>query len=178
MTGGSAACSQETARNPVIPSSEEPRSDSFFRGMPVRRARLLAPLGITPVRPEAPMRHGVLILAGTLAAMNLLGQSSEDLKQKGIKAFEAGQFAAAEATFKLLVQQDPSGENYSYEAVAELRTREVQAAIAHFQRAIELGYAPGSVHYNLGLALLRLLKTRAGIRELKLAAAQEPGNAE
>jgi tetratricopeptide (TPR) repeat protein len=110
--------------------------------------------------------------------MNLLGQSSEDLKQKGIKAFEAGQFAAAEATFKLLVQQDPSGENYSYQAVAELRTGEVKEAIAHFERAIELGYAPGSVHYNLGLALLRLQKTRAGIRELKLAAAQEPGNAE
>jgi tetratricopeptide (TPR) repeat protein len=124
------------------------------------------------------MRHGVLILASTLAAISLPGQTPEELKQEGIKAFEAGQFAAAQQTFKLLVQRDPSGENYSYEAVAELRAGEVQAAIAHFQRAIELGYAPGSVHYNLGLALLRLQKTRAGISELKLAAAQEPGKAE
>jgi tetratricopeptide (TPR) repeat protein len=124
------------------------------------------------------MRLGVLILAGVLAAASLPGQSPDELKQNGIKAFQAGQFAAAEEAFKLLVQRDPSGENYSYEAVSELRAGEIQAAITHFERAIELGYAPGSVHYNLGLAYLRLEKSGEGIRELKLAATQEPGNSE
>ena len=127
---------------------------------------------------QALMRCAVLVLASTLLAANLLSQSLDELKQKGIRAFEAGEFAVAEETFKLLVQRDPSGENYSYQAIAELRTGEVQQAIAHFQRAVQLGYAPASVHYNLGLAFLRLQKAREGIRELKLAAAEEPGNVE
>jgi tetratricopeptide (TPR) repeat protein len=124
------------------------------------------------------MKHGILILASVLAGTTLLAQSPDELKQKGIKAFQAGQFAAAEEAFKLLVQRDPSGENYSYEAVTELSAGEIQAAITHFKRAIALGYAPGSVHYNLGLAYLRLGSSREGIRELKLAATQEPENGE
>jgi tetratricopeptide (TPR) repeat protein len=124
------------------------------------------------------MKLGVLVLAGVLAAASLPGQSPDELKEKGIKAFQSGQFAAAEEAFKLLVQRNPSGENYSYEAVTELRTGEIQAAITHFERAIELGYAPGSVHYNLGLAYLKLGNSREGIHELKLAATEEPGNGE
>jgi tetratricopeptide (TPR) repeat protein len=124
------------------------------------------------------MRSALLILAATLLAANLPGQSSQELKQKGIQAFEAGQFADAQEAFKLLVQREPSGENYSYEATAELRVGEVQQAIAHFQRAADLGYAPASLHYNLGLAYLKLHKARDGIRELKLAARQEPGDGE
>lgn len=124
------------------------------------------------------MRSAALILAGTLMAANLLGESLEELRQKGIQAFKAGEFATAEETFKLLVQREPSGENYSYLATAEMRTAEVHQAIAHFERAVQLGYAPASVHYNLGLAYLKLQKTGQGIRELKLAAAQEPDNGE
>jgi tetratricopeptide (TPR) repeat protein len=124
------------------------------------------------------MRYALLMLAGTFLAANLLGQSPEELKQKGIQAFEADQFAAAQEAFKLLVQRSPSGENYSYQAIAELRMGEVRQAIVHFERAAELGYAPASVHYNLGLAYLKLHKGREGIRELKVAARQEPDNAE
>ena len=124
------------------------------------------------------MRRVVLVLTLTLVAINVRSQSPDELKQKGIQAFEAGQFAAAKDAFACLVQRDPSGANYSYQATAEMRTGEVQNAISHFRRAIELGYGPGSVHYNLGLALLRVQQSREGIRELKLAAAQEPGNTE
>jgi tetratricopeptide (TPR) repeat protein len=92
------------------------------------------------------------MLAGTLLAANLSGQSSEELKQKGIQGFEAGQFAAAKEAFKLLLQRVPCSENYAYEAIAELRMGEVRQAIAHSERAAELGYAPASAHYNLGLA--------------------------
>jgi predicted Zn-dependent protease len=111
-------------------------------------------------------------------AVNLLSQSLDELKQKGIQAFEAGDLAVAKETFRLLVQRNPSGENYSYRATVEFRGGEIQQAVADFQRAIQLGYAPGSVHYNLGLAYLKLHHPSEGIRELKLAAAKEPGNVE
>jgi len=124
------------------------------------------------------MRHAVLILAAALLAANLLGQSLDELRQKGIQAFQAGEFATAEETFRLMVQRDPTGVNYSYLATGEMRREEVPQARADFERAVQLGYAPASVHYNLGLAYLRLQKAREGIRELKLAAAQEPDNGE
>jgi tetratricopeptide (TPR) repeat protein len=124
------------------------------------------------------MKQALIILACFLVAASLAAQSLSELKQRGMQAFEAGQFKVAKENFELLVRANPSGDNYASLAVAEFRLGEIQDAVGHFERAIKLGYAPASVHFNLGLAYLKLHKAREGIRELKIATGLEPDNAD
>ena len=124
------------------------------------------------------MKQILSILAGVLVTASLAAQSLGELKQRGIQAFEAGQFKVAKENFEALVRANPSGDNYASLAAAEFGMGEIQEAIGDFEHAIKLGFAPASVHFNLGLAYLKFQKEREGIRELKVAAGLEPDNSE
>src|SRR5208337_3992845 len=123
------------------------------------------------MRPALP-----LLLLLSLTPPPAWSQSAQDLRERGIEAFQRGDAEVAVREFRQLVEQQASGENFSYLATAEFVAGDLPRAIEHFQRAIRLGYDTGSVHYNLGLAYQKLEQREAGIRELKAAAEREPGS--
>ena len=72
--------------------------------------------------------------------------------QDGRAALQANDFKRAEKTFAELVEKDPSATNYAYLAVAELSAGEAAQAIAHFQRARQLGNDSANLHFCLSTA--------------------------
>ena len=66
-------------------------------------------------------------------------ETNDDLRQRGIQALQAHDFAAARQTFLQLVEREPSADNYNFLATAEAAAGEVEPAIAHFQKSIQLG---------------------------------------
>jgi tetratricopeptide (TPR) repeat protein len=100
-------------------------------------------------------------------------QSNDEILQRAISAFKAGDFSHAEQMFSLLVKQDSSAINVGYLAMAEASNGDLVQAIAHFQQSIQLGNATASARYNLGIAYLNSHQPEAGIRELRQAVSQD-----
>jgi tetratricopeptide (TPR) repeat protein len=123
------------------------------------------------------MRIGVfsslaaLLIGQTVAA---LGQSMPDPAQAGIQAFEAHDFVQAEEIFAALAKRDPSARNYSLLGMSESARGEVDQAVAHFRRSVQLGNNSAIVHYNLGLSYLQQKKPAFGAREIQLALSIDP----
>jgi len=115
-----------------------------------------------------------VVALSLLLSLPLAAQSAAELRDQGIAAFEHGQTSEAIGLFQQLTKLAPSGENFSYLATAELRGDRLQPAIADFEHALHLGYGPGSVHYNLGMAYLQAHQAADGIRHLRQAVALEP----
>lgn len=101
-------------------------------------------------------------------------QSIEDLVQRGIRAFKAGDFAQAQQIFSNCVQQQPSAENFNYLALSEWSSGHYDQALVHFQRSIRLGNDSARVHYNLGLAYVKQHRLAPGVRELQHAIEIDP----
>ena len=118
------------------------------------------------------------LLAGmlTLGAWpsSTLGQSPQELLQEGRRALQANDFKRAQQTFAELIKKDPSATTYAYLAVAELSTGDTAQAIAHFERARQLGNDSANMHYYWGLALLQHKEPNSGIRELREALSKDP----
>jgi tetratricopeptide (TPR) repeat protein len=114
----------------------------------------------------------LLFLSLALGAGN--AQSNQQLLEDGLRALQAEDFAHAQQYFALLVKQDPSGTNFSYLAIAEASSGNVDQAIAHFRQAIRLGNSSPRIYYNLGVAYLQRHESTEAIRELKLAVAKDP----
>ena len=119
-------------------------------------------------------RAWLLAICLSLALGTGGAQSNQQLLEDGIGALQANDFARAQQNFALLVKQDPSGRSFGYLAVAEASAGDLDEAIGHFQKAIQLGNTSARVHYNLGLAYLQQRRSVAAIGELKLAAAKDP----
>ena len=98
-----------------------------------------------------------LLLAGSWAH----AQTSDDLRQRGIQAMHAQDFAAARQAFLQLAQRQPSADNYNYLATADAAAGEVEPAIAHLQKSIALGNRTASAHYNLGLLEMQAHRVEA-----------------
>jgi len=112
------------------------------------------------------------ILPGCLSSG--YAQSNDEILQRAISTFQAGDFSRAEQMFSLLVKQNPSAVNIGYLAMAEASNGELAKAIAHFRQSIELGNNSSSARYNLGIAYLNSHQPEAGIRELRQALSQDP----
>jgi len=93
------------------------------------------------------LAFSLLLFPGKLAQ----AETNEDLRQRGIQALQAQNFAVAQQTFLQLVRRDPSADNYNYLATAEAAAGHGDLAIAHLQKSIQLGNRTASAHYNLGL---------------------------
>jgi tetratricopeptide (TPR) repeat protein len=89
----------------------------------------------------------LLSFPGKLAGIETI----DDLRQRGIQAMRAHDFAAARQTFLQLVDREPSAENYDFLATAEAAAGQAEPAIAHFQKSIQLGNRTAIVHYSLGI---------------------------
>ena len=63
----------------------------------------------------------------------------------------AQDFTAARQALLLLVEREPSAENYNYLATAEAAGGQVSLAIPHLQKSIQLGNRTASAYYNLGV---------------------------
>jgi len=64
---------------------------------------------------------------------------------------EARDFAAARQAVLQLVQREPSADNYNYLATAEAAAGQVNLAIAHLQKSIQLGNRTAGAFYNIGV---------------------------
>jgi tetratricopeptide (TPR) repeat protein len=78
-------------------------------------------------------------------------QTNDDLRQRANQAMQARDFAAARQALLLLVQREPSAENYNHLATAEAAAGQASLAIAHLQKSIQLGNRTASAYYNLGV---------------------------
>ncbi len=121
-------------------------------------------------------RGSALILLVTLCGpvLALHAQSVTDLRQRGMKALAAGQFAVAEQLLSRLVAVDPSPAAFSYLATAEGAEGKYGQAVAHFRKSIELGNNTPSMHFVLGLAYLKENQSAPGIRQLEIAVDRKP----
>lgn len=115
----------------------------------------------------------VVILFGLVPVLR--GQSVAELRQRGIQAFQSGRFTAAVGIFSELVRQDPSAAAYNYLAAAEGAAGSYRQAITDFSRSIQLGNDTPDLRYDLALAYLKENRPAAGIRELQVALARQPG---
>jgi predicted Zn-dependent protease len=116
------------------------------------------------------------LLAATIV-LNLfpaLAQTPAELRQRGIQAFQAGQFAAAEHLFSQLAKEEPSAAAFNYLAAAEGSAGKFGLAINDFKRSIQLGNDTPYLRYDLALAYLKEHQPAAGIRELQVALARQP----
>jgi tetratricopeptide (TPR) repeat protein len=93
------------------------------------------------------LAFSALLFAGKLAQ----AENNYDLRQRGIQAMEARNFAVARQTFLQLVQREPSAANYYYLATVEAAAGQVDLAVAHLQKSIQFGNRTASAQYNLGL---------------------------
>lgn len=103
-----------------------------------------------------PARASGVLLGLALSVLLSTGQraraeTNDDLRQRGLQAMQAQNFAAAREAFLQLVQREPSAGNYNYLATAEASAGQVDPAIAHLQKSIQLGNNTASAHYNLGI---------------------------
>ena len=78
-------------------------------------------------------------------------QSNNDLRQRANQAMQARDYAAARQALLLLVEREPSAENYNHLATSEAAAGQVSLAIAHLQKSIQLGNRSASAYYNLGV---------------------------
>lgn len=116
----------------------------------------------------------LLVLILSVPAWHLDAESFAELQQRGIKAFQAGEFAAAERLFSELVQEDPSPEAFSYLATTEGAMGKYRQAIVHFQKSIALGNDTPFMRYNLALSYQKDNQLASAIRELNLALVKNP----
>ena len=93
------------------------------------------------------LAFSALLFPGKLAQ----AETNDDLRQRAIQAMQAQDFAAARQAFLQLVQREPSADNYNYLATAEAAGGQVNLAIAHLQKSIQLGNRTASAYYNLGV---------------------------
>jgi len=103
------------------------------------------------------------------ASRGLAGQPADGDVQEGIHALKAGDYSLAERTFQRVVERDPSALNFTYLAMSEAGGGKPERAITHFRKSIQLGSNSAAVHYNLGLAELRVRDVAEGVRELQHA---------
>jgi len=78
-------------------------------------------------------------------------QTNDDLRQRANQAMQARDYAAARQALLLLVEREPSADNYNHLASAEAAGGKVDLAIAHLQKSIQLGNRTASAYYNLGV---------------------------
>ena len=119
----------------------------------------------------------LLALVFTALSHESYTQSTDEILQGGIRAFESGDFKSAKQLLTELVRRDPSAANLGYLAMAEAGNGELAQAITHFQKSIQLGNNSAHVHYNLGLAFLKTHQFGAGVGELQRAMAIDPKSA-
>ena len=119
-------------------------------------------------------RLSIFGLALILAMGKMWGQSEDDLIHEGVRAFQARDFAQARKLFAIAVERNPSARNLDYLALSESSAGDVDQAILHFRRSIELGNRSASVHYSLGLAYLKGHQVSFGLRELQQALEIDP----
>jgi tetratricopeptide (TPR) repeat protein len=79
------------------------------------------------------------------------GQTNDDLRQRVNQAMQARDYAAARQALLLLVEREPSADNYNHLATAEAAGGQVKLAIAHLQKSVQLGNRTSSAYYNLGV---------------------------
>lgn len=135
----------------------------------------LLPIGLIAISPAALCSSGQQGIAWNLPTEV---QSAADLRKSGIDAFGRGDIVEARHDFEKLVRRNPTGENYAYLATAEFHAGDYAGSIEHFEKAIHLGYVTSAVHFNLGLAYLKLHQPRPGIEHLRSAAQQDPSSAD
>jgi superkiller protein 3 len=119
---------------------------------------------------------GAILVALVLATFpdNCYAQSTSEILDDGLRAFEVGDFNRAKQMLSEVVRREPSAVNLGYLAMAEAANGELAQAIAHFQKSIQLGNNSAGVHYNLGLAFLRTQQFETGLRELRRAMVTDP----
>jgi len=78
-------------------------------------------------------------------------QNNDDLRQRSNQAMQARDYAAARQALLRLVEREPSAENYNHLATAEAAGGQVNLAITHLQKSIQLGNRTSSAYYNLGV---------------------------
>jgi tetratricopeptide (TPR) repeat protein len=78
-------------------------------------------------------------------------QTNDDLRERANHAMQAKDYAAARQALLLLIEREPSAENYNHLATAEAAAGQVSLAIAHLQKSIQLGNRTASAYYNLGV---------------------------
>jgi tetratricopeptide (TPR) repeat protein len=110
------------------------------------------------------------------AASVVYGQSTADLIQEGIRAFEAGDFLQAQSYFSIAVKEAPSATSLNYLAIAEARLGQLDPAINHFRQSIRAGNNSAKVHYDLGLAYADQGRLPAAIPEFYQAIALDPNH--
>jgi len=121
--------------------------------MPARATRVLTLLAFS-----------ALLLRGSLAR----AETNDDLRQRAIQAMQSQDFATARQALLQLIQREPSADNYNYLATADAAAGEVEPAIAHLQKSIQLGNHTASTYYNLGLLEMqahRLVAAKASFQQ-------------
>lgn len=86
-----------------------------------------------------------------IAVMPGWAQTTDDLRQQGIQAMQAHNFASARKAFQQLAERQPSADNYNMLATAEAAAGLVEPAIAHLRKSMQLGNHTAGAHYNLGI---------------------------
>ena len=104
----------------------------------------------------------------------LCKETANSTLEEGMRALEAGDFAAAERIFADLHSDAATAENANDLAMAEAGEHKFDQAISHFGEAIRLGNDTAPVRYNLGVVYLNSGREDEGIGELRLAAAKDP----
>lgn len=94
-------------------------------------------------------------------------QTNDDLRHRANQAMQARDYAAARQALLLLVEREPSADNYNRLAAAEAAAGQVNPAIAYLQKSIQLGNRSVSAYYNLGV-----METQANRLEAAQAAFQ------
>lgn len=128
-------------------------------------------------RSELGSRHGAPFLLALilLASFQSVGaQSLDELEQRGVKAFQERDFAAAERLFSELVRQKPSPMAFSYLATTEGAMGKYGEAIAHFRKSIELRNDTPLIRYNVALSYEKDNQLELAIAEFKSALAKDP----
>jgi hypothetical protein len=96
-----------------------------------------------------------LLLPGKFAEAEI----NYDLRQRGIQAMQAQNFAVARQVFLQLVERESSADNYNYLATAEASAGQPDLAMAHLQKSIQLGNRTGRGGDSPAEASWRLLPT-------------------
>ncbi len=90
-----------------------------------------------------------------------LAETNDDLRQRAVQAMQAQDFAAARQALLLLVQREPSADNYNFLANAEAAGGQVNMAITHLQKSIQLGNRTAIAYYNLGVMEMQVNRVDA-----------------
>jgi tetratricopeptide (TPR) repeat protein len=106
----------------------------------------------------------------------LAGSSDPDtLNALGIAQSDSGQAAAAEKTFRRVLEVDPKNiEAYENLGIVRLRAEDPRAAREFFQKALALDARAARAWNGLGVAVVRLGEERAAIEAWKKAVEYDP----